>query len=223
MGTSLVKPGDKAVLRADRNHLIRCRFGARFAGLQYTRWTGKKFESEEKQIGEDEIEIFNDTGRDATLSLVFKDPADDGDVRVTPLSGFLAADAEPSRPEEPAYAMVLLPEEVEALSAAQASRAPINGGGVLTVRIFLEIEGFGSFTAGVLDTSKGISSAWVGAGVTLPLTATPAAGWQFSHWLVNGLFGGTSPKHFVAARPLLKIRAVFAKAAPKAMAPSEAA
>ena len=33
MGTSLIKPGDKAVLRADRNHLIRCRFGARFAGL----------------------------------------------------------------------------------------------------------------------------------------------------------------------------------------------
>lgn len=222
MGISLVKPGDKAVLRANRNHLIRCRLGARFAGLQHTRWTGKKFENEERQIGEDEIEIFNDTGRDATLTLLFKDPADEGDVRVTPLSGFLAADEEPTPDAEP-HAMVLTPEELEAMGTPLAARAPIQGGGVLTVRIFLEVEGFGSFTAGVLDTSKGIASAWVGAGVTLPLTATAAPGWQFSHWLINGLFGGSAPKHFVAARPLLKIRAVFAKAAAQAMAPSEAA
>jgi hypothetical protein len=225
MGTSLIKAGDKAVLRAGRNYQIKCRFGARFAGLQYNRWNEqkKKFESEERQIGEEEIEIFNDTGRDATLALQWKDPADDGDVRVIALSG-TAVDTDFDPVNEPAPGvMALSAEDLEAMGVPQPQSASISGGGVMTVRIFLEVEGFGSFTAGMLNTVNGISSAWVGAGVTLGLNATPAPGWQFSHWILGGIFGGTSPKHHVAARPNLKIRAVFAQAAPKALASSEAA
>lgn len=130
-------------------------------------------------------------------------------------------DFDPADAPAPGF-MTLSPEDLEAMGIPQPQNAQL-GGGVLTVRIFLEVEGFGSFTAGMLNTVNGISSAWVGAGVTLPLNATAAPGWQFSHWILGGIFGGTSPKHHVAARPNLKIRAVFAKAEPKAPASSEAA
>lgn len=225
MGTSLIKPGDKAVLRAGRNYQVKCRFGARFAGLQHSRWNEekKKFESEELQLGDEEIEIFNDTHRDATLTLQFKDPADDGDVRVIALSS-LPVDVDFDRAAEPAPSfMALSADDLEAMGVPQVQREPLNGGGILTVRIFLEVEGFGSFTAGILNTLNGIASAWVGAGVTLPLKAKPEPGWQFSNWILGGIFGGTSPEHRVAARPNLKIRAVFAKAGAKPVASSEAA
>jgi hypothetical protein len=133
-------------------------------------------------------------------------------------------DADRGPAEEPGPGFIALSaDDLEAIGVAQAQRAPLNGGGVLTVRIFLEVEGFGSFTAGVLNTLNGISSAWVGAGVTLPLKAKPEPGWQFSNWVLGGIFGGTSPEHRVAARPNLKIRAVFTKAAAKALASPEAA
>lgn len=224
MGTSLIKQGDKATLRAGRNYLIRCRLGARFAILQHNRWTGKKFENEEKQIAEGEdLEIFNATGKDATIALQSKDPADDGDVRVTALSSSQIPDPFEGLDERSAGLISLTREELEAMGMPQAKRAPINGGGVLTVRIFLEVEGFGSFTAGGINTLNGIASAWVGGGITLALSATPSAGWQFSHWILNGIFGGTAPAHFVAARPNLKIRAVFAQPARAVSAETEAA
>lgn len=34
-----------------------------------------------------------------------------------------------------------------------------------------------------------------------------------SHWILNGLYGGTSPKHIVEARPGLRIKAVFVDSA----------
>jgi hypothetical protein len=103
-------------------------------------------------------------------------------------------------------------EEIQALEAPQAQDA-VAGGGVATVQILLEVEGFGSFTAGAINTLNGINSPWVGAGVTLPLNATPAPGWRFSHWVLNGLFGGASLKHYVYARIGLKVKAVFVPAA----------
>ena len=105
--------------------------------------------------------------------------------------------------------IVFSEDELSALRGSQPKGRTISGGGVLTVRIFLEVEGLGSFRAGPLNTAAGNDSGWVGAGVTLTLIATPAPGWQFTHWLFNGLFGGTSPKHFIAARIGLKIKAVF--------------
>lgn len=103
-------------------------------------------------------------------------------------------------------------ERPQALETPQAQGAAA-GGGVLTVQIFLEVEGLGSFTAAAINTLNGINTSWVGAGMNLPLKATPAPGWRFSHWILNGLYGGTSPKHIVEARPGLRIKAVFVNAA----------
>lgn len=85
------------------------------------------------------------------------------------------------------------------------------GSGILVVKVFLEVEGDGSFTAGRIDTLDGLTSAWVPEGMTLSLKATPAPGWRFSHWTFDDLFGGSSPKSFVSSRPNLKVKAVFVK------------
>lgn len=92
-GTSLTNPGESATLRRDRRYLVECQFGARFAGLEHNRWVvpedPKKKPGYQKEIIEvdtSETYLYNDTGRDATLKLKWKDPADDGRVRVVKLS-----------------------------------------------------------------------------------------------------------------------------------------
>ena len=125
------------------------------------------------------------------------------------------AAARKTRAEEPSTTILLSPDELQAIGVPKAkAAAPV--GGVLTVQIFFEVEGFGSFTAGVIDTIRGIDKPFVPPGITLPLTAKPAPGWQFSHWIINGLFGGHSPKHHVFVQAGLRIKAVFVKSGTQA-------
>lgn len=93
LGTSLTRPGETATLRRDRRYLIECQHGARFAGLEHNRWVvpddpEKKpgYKKEIIEVDTNETYLYNDTGRDATLKLKWKDPADDGRVRVVKLS-----------------------------------------------------------------------------------------------------------------------------------------
>jgi hypothetical protein len=114
----------------------------------------------------------------------------------------------PGPPEEPLLnRLTLSPEELPALDIPR--QAGLASPGFVLVQIFLEVEGFGSFTIGSINTINGINSPSVVAGSTLPLSAKPAPGWKFSHWILNGLFGGTSPTHRVFAKAGLKVKAVF--------------
>jgi len=83
------------------------------------------------------------------------------------------------------------------------------GGGVIAVRIYFEVEGFGSFRAGPYNTAQGHTNAWVKPGMGLALSASAASGWKFSHWTLNGNFAGTNSKSSATARIGLRIKAHF--------------
>lgn len=105
---------------------------------------------------------------------------------------------------------IISPEEQESLGLqASKPRGRAISRQIITVRVFFEVEGFGSFTAGPFNTATGAISGWFGAGETIPLQATAAAGWKFSHWTFNGQFGGTQAKWSTDARIGKKIRAIF--------------
>lgn len=100
------------------------------------------------------------------------------------------------------------PEElasVKGMAVAGGER----GGGVIAIRIYFEVEGFGSFIAGPYNTAQGHTNAWVGPGMALSLSASAASGWKFSHWTLNGNFAGTNPQSSATARMGLKIKAHF--------------
>ncbi len=216
-GTTLNNPGESAIIRRGRNHLIKCRFGARFAGLAYKRWTGSKFEKETIEVDTTETYLYNDTGRDATLKLSWKDPSDRGNVRVTRLSSFSEKNSNPgevkmldpsqSEAQDPA-AIVFTEEEMSTLDLGSSRTF---AGGVVSVRIFFEVQGAGSFVAGGFNTLDGAVCAWVKPGAKLNLSATPASGWKFSHWLLNGQWGGAKRRRGFTARKGLRITAVFTR------------
>jgi len=102
------------------------------------------------------------------------------------------------------------PEELAAIEGVEdVSEGAAKAGGVISVRIYLEVEGFGSFRAGPFNTAAGHSSGWVKPGAMLSLRASAAPGWKFSHWTLNGLFAGTNPSSQASARAGLKIKAYF--------------
>lgn len=80
-------------------------------------------------------------------------------------------------------------------------------------RVLFDVEGFGSFKAGIgadsYDTAFGDTIGWFDSGKTLTLKALPASGWGFSHWTFNGMFSGSSLSHQALVRPGLKIKAHF--------------
>ena len=81
--------------------------------------------------------------------------------------------------------------------------------GVISVRIFISVQGMGSIPVGSCQTQNGCASAWVKAGQELPCYASPAQGWKFSHWLANGNYGSDQMSWRVMPRPGLTVTGVF--------------
>lgn len=113
---------------------------------------------------------------------------------------------------------VMIHFDAEAEAGATARSARGGFGGVISVRIFLQVQGLGSFTAWKLNTANGHNSGWVKPAY-MPLQAQAAPGHQFSHWLFNGNFGGTNPRHGVHVRAGLRITAVFTPSGARMAAP----
>jgi hypothetical protein len=103
------------------------------------------------------------------------------------------------------------PAELAPIQAAQSKTedSGVGNGPIMSVRIFLEAQGFGSFKGQGFDTAKGDSTAWVLAAQPLSLLATPASGWRFSHWTLNGNFAGDKPSISLTAKIGMKIKAFF--------------
>ncbi len=80
---------------------------------------------------------------------------------------------------------------------------------VLAVRMYFEVQGFGSFKANHFNTAIGHTSGWFKPGTGVQLIATAGPGHKFSHWTMNGNFGGNNPRHRTGTIRGLKIRAVF--------------
>lgn len=225
IGKSLKNPGDSTVIRKGRNHLIKCRFGATFAILNYNRWTGKTFEQKQIQVTSEQTFLFNDTGKDATLSLTHKDPIGKGDVRVVRLSS-LAEEPEAEHSFNPNIytdmsTLTMEQSDTIAFSAEEATAifnghaeaavadAPLNGGGVIAVRCFIQVQGQGIVKANTFSTANGISGFWVKPGQKLRCTATPAPGQIFVRWELNGNFAGTDAVLMTNARKGLTIKGIF--------------
>ncbi|MEL7061686.1 MAG: hypothetical protein AAGN46_16790 [Acidobacteriota bacterium] len=100
----------------------------------------------------------------------------------------------------------LEPAEAAGLIATEEGE---RAGGIISVRIYFEVQGLGSFRANSFDTANGTTDAWVKPGIPLSLTARPASGHRFAHWLINGNFSSTSATHRVSSKRGLTIQAVF--------------
>jgi len=91
--------------------------------------------------------------------------------------------------------------------ATQAQASP--GTDVIIGKVYFYTSGLGSFTAGPYNTASGNKIGWFVVGKSIPLKATPAPGWEFSHWTFNGGYGSSNPSTSVPARIGLQIKAHF--------------
>ena len=99
--------------------------------------------------------------------------------------------------------------EMELQSIEERERAP--GGIVIALRMFLKAEGQGTFKIGKSDTAQGAVSVWLQAGKLVQMVATPAQGWNFAYWDLNGNYISDKPTHSIYPRKGATITAHFEK------------
>lgn len=109
------------------------------------------------------------------------------------------------------HLLILSPEELAALNEGAAQSRDADARGVISVRIFFQVQGVGSFQAGPFDTANGHTNAWLKPG-SLNLQAHPGPGAKFESWYLNGMFSSSEPVHRVYASRGLTIKAIFTSA-----------
>ena len=79
----------------------------------------------------------------------------------------------------------------------------------VAIKVYMEVEGSGSFKAGDHNTSNGIDSMWTRPQAVLHLEASPGPGHRFSHWVVQNEFAGGNRHRRAVANQGMSIKAVF--------------
>lgn len=100
-------------------------------------------------------------------------------------------------------------ENVKETSTSDRMVCKRTRGNSIAIRVHFQVEGSGSFRAGGFPANELSENAWVKPQSVLSLASSPGPGFQFSHWVVNNEYAGSSRSRRVVACQGMVIKAVF--------------